>query len=54
MNESLPVVRVSPLRQRVIDDMNVRRFCRATQRNYILSPLDRLAMFTGTQASPDG
>ena len=33
MNESPPVVRVIPLRQHVIDDMNVRRFCRATQRN---------------------
>jgi integrase/recombinase XerD len=26
---------ISPLRQRLIDDMNVRRFSRETQRNYI-------------------
>jgi hypothetical protein len=38
------VVRVSPLRQRVIDDMNVRRFCRATQRNYIRD-IGRFATF---------
>ena len=44
MNESLPSVRVSPLRQRVIDDMNVRRFCRATQRNYIRD-IGRFATF---------
>jgi site-specific recombinase XerD len=44
MSESLPVVRVSPLRQRVIDDMNVRRFCRATQRNYIRD-IGRFATF---------
>ena len=36
MSESLPVVRVSPLRQCVIDDMIVRRFCRATQ--YVSHP----------------
>jgi len=31
MTESLPVVSISPLRQRLIDDMNVRRFARETQ-----------------------
>jgi integrase/recombinase XerD len=31
----LPVSPISPLRQRLIEDMNMRRFSRATQRNYI-------------------
>lgn len=41
---------VSPLRQRVIDDMNMRRFSRETQRNY-LRDIGRLATFLGR--SPD-
>jgi len=35
MNELVPVGPVSPLRQRLIDDMTMRRFSRETQRNYI-------------------
>ncbi len=35
MNELIPVGAVSPLRQRLIDDMAMRRFSRDTQRNYI-------------------
>jgi len=35
MITTLPVTPVSPLRQRLIEDMNMRRFSRATQRNYI-------------------
>jgi hypothetical protein len=35
MNELIPVGPVSPLRQRLIDDMTMRRFSRETQRNYI-------------------
>ena len=35
MNILVPVVAVSPLRQRLIDEMEMRRFCRETQRNYI-------------------
>ena len=35
MNDLSPTVAISPLRQRLIDDMNVRRFSRETQRNYI-------------------
>jgi len=35
MITTLPVTRISPLRQRLIEDMNMRRFSRATQRNYI-------------------
>jgi hypothetical protein len=35
MNETLRTAAISPLRQRMIDDMNVRRFSRETQRNYI-------------------
>lgn len=34
MNDLIPAV-VSPLRQRLIDDMTMRRFTRETQRNYI-------------------
>ena len=36
MNDPSPATAV-PLRQRLIDDMNVRRFSRETQRNYIAS-----------------
>src|SRR3954468_13100568 len=35
MNELILAAPVSPLRQRLIDDMHVRRFSRETQRNYI-------------------
>jgi site-specific recombinase XerD len=41
---------VSPLRQRLIDDMNMRRFSRETQRNYIRD-VGRFATFLGR--SPD-
>jgi site-specific recombinase XerD len=34
MITTLPVTPISPLRQRLIEDMNMRRFSRATQRNY--------------------
>jgi integrase/recombinase XerD len=34
MNDLIPAV-VSPLRQRLVDDMTMRRFTRETQRNYI-------------------
>ena len=35
MNESIRIAAISPLRQRLIDDMNMRRFSRTTQRNSI-------------------
>jgi len=38
MNELVPVALaapISPLRQRLIDDMNMRHFSRETQRNYV-------------------
>jgi integrase/recombinase XerD len=35
MNEPNSAAEISPLRQRLNDDMNVRRFSRETQRNYI-------------------
>jgi len=35
MGETLRTTAISPLRQRLIDDMNMRRFSRATQHNYI-------------------
>src|SRR5437868_3759616 len=35
MNELIPVSAISPLRQRLIDDMTMRRFGEETQRNYI-------------------
>ena len=44
MNILVPVVAVSPLRQRLIDEMEKRRFGRETQRNYIRD-VGRLAMF---------
>src|ERR1700677_5235736 len=50
MDESLRSAAISPLRQRLIDDMNVRRFSRETQRNYIRD-VGRFATFLGR--SPD-
>ena len=41
---------ISPLRQRLIDDMNLRRFSRETQRNYIRD-VGRFATFL--RRSPD-
>lgn len=41
---------ISPLRQRLIDDMNLRRFSRETQRNY-LRDIGRLAAFVSCQPS---
>jgi hypothetical protein len=45
-----PATAISPLRQRLIDDMNVRRFSRVTQRNYICD-IGRFATFP--RRSPD-
>lgn len=50
MNESISATVVSPLRQRLIDDMNMRRFSPETQRNY-LRDVGRFATFVGR--SPD-
>ena len=50
MNEAIRTAAISPLRQRMIDDMNVRRFSQETQRNYIRD-LGRFATFLGR--SPD-
>lgn len=46
MTMTLPVVPTSPLRQRLIEDMNMRRFAMATQRNYIRD-VSRFATFLG-------
>jgi len=46
MNELVLAAPVSPLRQRLIDDMHVRRFSRETQRNYIRD-VGRFATFLG-------
>src|ERR1700675_3233881 len=50
MDDVFPAAPISPLRQRLIDDMNVRRFSRETQRNYIRD-VGRFATFVGR--SPD-
>ncbi|WP_291955740.1 phage integrase N-terminal SAM-like domain-containing protein [Chelatococcus sp.] len=50
MNHPVPDAPISPLRQRLIDDMNMRRFSGETQRNY-LRDIGRLATFLGR--SPD-
>src|SRR6202045_2815103 len=50
MNDPSPASAISPLRQRLIDDMNMRRFSRETQRNYIRD-VRRFATFLGR--SPD-
>ena len=46
MYDPSSTVAISPLRQRMIDDMNVRRFSRETQRNY-LRDVGRFATFLG-------
>ena len=46
MNDLIPVIAASPLRQRLIDDMTMRRFSRETQRNYIRD-VGRFATFLG-------
>ena len=46
MTMPIPATAVSPLRQRLIDDMNMRRFSRETQRNYIRD-VGRFATFLG-------
>jgi integrase/recombinase XerD len=50
MNDRSPATAISPLRQRLIDDMNMRRFSRETQRNYIRD-VGRFATFL--RRSPD-
>jgi hypothetical protein len=35
MNELVPIGSISPLRQRLIDDMTMRHFSHETQRNYL-------------------
>lgn len=45
-NESIPAATISPLRRRMIDDMNMRRFSQETQRNYIRD-VGRFATFLG-------
>jgi site-specific recombinase XerD len=46
MNDLIPVIAASPLRQRLIDDMTMRRFSRETQRNY-LRDVGRFATWLG-------
>jgi site-specific recombinase XerD len=46
MNELVPVTPVSPLRQRLVDDMTMRHFSRETQRNY-LRDVGRFATWLG-------
>jgi site-specific recombinase XerD len=46
MNELAPVSPVSPLRQRLVDDMTVRHFNHETQRNY-LRDVGRFATWLG-------
>ena len=49
MSDFVPATPISPLRQRLIDDMNMRRFSRETQRNYIRD-VGRFATFLGARA----
>jgi integrase/recombinase XerD len=46
MNEFIPATTISPLRQRLIDDMTMRRFSPETQRNYVRD-VGRFATFLG-------
>jgi integrase/recombinase XerD len=50
MDETIRTAAISPLRQRLIDDMSVRRFSRSTQHNYVRD-VGRFATFLGR--SPD-
>jgi site-specific recombinase XerD len=50
MNDLVSISAITPLRQRLIDDMEVRRFSRETQRNYIRD-IGRFATFL--RRSPD-
>ena len=50
MNNLVSISAITPLRQRLIDDMEVRRFSRETQRNYIRD-IGRFAAFL--RRSPD-
>ncbi len=50
MDDLSPATAISPLRQRLIDDMNTRRFSRETQRNHIRD-VGRFATFL--RRSPD-
>src|ERR1700752_434629 len=50
MDETIRTAAISPLRQHLIDDMNMRPFSRETQRNYIRD-VGRFATFLGR--SPD-
>ena len=50
MNNPLAATVISPLRQRLIDDMEMRRFSPETKRNYICD-VGRFATFLGR--SPD-
>ena len=47
MSQSIAAPTISPLRQRLIDDMNTRQFSRETQRNYIRD-VGRFATLDGT------
>ena len=46
MNELVPVIPISPLRRRPVDDMTMRHFSRDTQRNY-LRDVGRFATWLG-------
>jgi hypothetical protein len=46
MNDLIPIIAASPLRQRLIDDMTMRRFSREAQRNYIRD-VERFGMWLG-------
>jgi len=46
MNEPIQIGPISPLRQRLIDDMTMRRFSKETQRNY-LRDVGRFATWLG-------
>jgi integrase/recombinase XerD len=50
MSDIIPATRISPLRQRLIDDMTMRRFSHETRRSYIRD-VGRFATFMGR--SPD-
>jgi hypothetical protein len=51
MSDFVPATPISPLRRRLIDDMNMRRFSRETQRNYIRD-VGRFATFLGGHQTP--
>ena len=54
MSDIIPATRISPLRQRLIDDMTMRRFSHETQRSYIRDDRPPISRTRGLARVPLG